>query len=153
MTLKYSEPIHVLRSKTQSLFAAASFGRMYQQQGCKVMVTGHSLGGYLAEVVATSLGPTRVRIGGSQALECCSTPGAKLRQARDGQTPGISGACGKKHRNICFVHRDCGFPRDAVATLYPRNPLRIASWSPARSLRCSILCSWTGRSQWPHGRQ
>eukprot|EP00438_Fugacium_kawagutii_P016144 Skav207700 [mRNA] locus=scaffold3057:221072:223029:- [translate_table: standard] len=29
---------------------------MYQQQGCKVMVTGHSLGGYLAEVVATSLG-------------------------------------------------------------------------------------------------
>lgn len=31
-------------------------GRMYQQQGCEVMVTGHSLGGYLAEVVATSLG-------------------------------------------------------------------------------------------------
>lgn len=29
---------------------------MYQQQGCEVMVTGHSLGGYLAEVVATSLG-------------------------------------------------------------------------------------------------
>ena len=31
-------------------------GRMYQQQGCEVIVTGHSLGGYLAEVVATSLG-------------------------------------------------------------------------------------------------
>ncbi|CAE7565769.1 unnamed protein product, partial [Symbiodinium pilosum] len=29
---------------------------MYHEQGCDVMVTGHSLGGYLAEVVATSLG-------------------------------------------------------------------------------------------------
>ena len=31
-------------------------GRMYQCQGCQVMVTGHSLGGYLAEVLATTLG-------------------------------------------------------------------------------------------------
>eukprot|EP00435_Cladocopium_sp_Y103_P069706 s151_g33.t2 len=38
------------------VITAAEIVRMYQQQGCKVMVTGHSLGGYLAEVVATTLG-------------------------------------------------------------------------------------------------
>lgn len=38
------------------VMTAAEIVRMYQQQGCKVMVTGHSLGGYLAEVVATTLG-------------------------------------------------------------------------------------------------
>eukprot|EP00434_Breviolum_minutum_P009024 symbB.v1.2.007947.t1/scaffold493.1/size196183/9 len=38
------------------VLTAAEIVRMYQQQGCEVMVTGHSLGGYLAEVVATSLG-------------------------------------------------------------------------------------------------
>jgi len=29
---------------------------MYQGQGCDVLITGHSLGGYLAEVIATTLG-------------------------------------------------------------------------------------------------
>lgn len=36
--------------------AAAELTRMFHEQGCDVMITGHSLGGYLAEVVATSLG-------------------------------------------------------------------------------------------------
>ena len=42
--------------KRGALVMLSSVRRMYQQQGCKVMVTGHSLGGYLAEVVATTLG-------------------------------------------------------------------------------------------------
>lgn len=35
---------------------AAEIVKMYQDQGCIVMVCGHSMGGYLAEVVATTLG-------------------------------------------------------------------------------------------------
>jgi len=36
--------------------AAAEIVAMYQGQGCDIVVTGHSLGGYLAEVIATTLG-------------------------------------------------------------------------------------------------
>jgi len=35
---------------------AAEIVKMYQGQGCDVMVTGHSLGGYLAEIAATTIG-------------------------------------------------------------------------------------------------
>lgn len=38
------------------MLIAAGIVQMYQRQGCDVMVTGHSLGGYLAEIVATTLG-------------------------------------------------------------------------------------------------
>ncbi|CAJ1339699.1 unnamed protein product [Effrenium voratum] len=51
------------------VLTAAEIVRMYQCQGCQVMVTGHSLGGYLAEVLATTLG-----LGG--AAFCAPGPGA-----------------------------------------------------------------------------
>lgn len=38
------------------VLTAAEVVRMYQEQGCEVMVTGHSLGGYFAEVLSTTLG-------------------------------------------------------------------------------------------------
>merc|ERR1712046_344075 len=39
-----------------SYVGACALAHKYQSQGCIVMVTGHSLGGYVAEVVATNLG-------------------------------------------------------------------------------------------------
>merc|ERR1712072_606275 len=44
---KYPAPI---------VLTAAEIVKMYQDQGCDVMVTGHSSGGYFAEITATTLG-------------------------------------------------------------------------------------------------
>ena len=76
----------------EPLVLAAMYVQKYQQKGKEVMVTGHSLGGYMAEVLASNCGISGIGF--------CA-PGS-------GWHKGTKGGEGKGFQNINFEHDRAG---------------------------------------------